>query len=78
MILRFSSGSLTPSSAFKNRSDASTTVKFTPSSRKAVSTSCGFTHAQQAVIDEDGGELIADGSVQEETQSARVHPARYP
>ena len=61
MILRLASGSVTPASADRNRCSASTRMTRTPRcSREGLHHLVAFVQAQQAVIDEHAGELIAD------------------
>ena len=61
MILRFSSGSITPASARTNRSAASTTFSRTPGGGDVVSLDLfGLPGPKQPMIDEHAGELVTD------------------
>ena len=74
---RFSSGSATPSSRARNRSCACDVDE-----RHVEVAAEGLHHllrlvlAQQAVVDEDARELVADGLVHEERRDRRVDAAR--
>ena len=73
---RFSSGSVTPSRRARNRSSASTwtsgTWKWLP---EGLDDLRGLVLAQQAVVDEDAGELVADRLVDEQRGDRRVDAA---
>ena len=76
MMRRFFSGSSTPARRFRNSSAASTawTRKWKRSRRKVITRS-GLVATQDAVVDEDAGELVADGAVQQRRDHGRVDPA---
>ena len=66
MILRLASGSATPSSAAKYSSAASTRITLHAHVLgQGVHDLVAFLAAQQAGVDEDAGELVADGLVQQ-------------
>ena len=76
MILRFCSGSVTPASAARNRSAASTTLSLIPGGRDVVALDLlGLARAQQPVVDEHAGELVADGPVHQRRRHRRVDAA---
>ena len=61
MRMRFVSGSVTPASCARKRSDASTCTSGTWKWSPNVSTTCSASScAQQAVVDEDARQLVAD------------------
>ena len=76
MVLRLSSGSVTPRSPARKRAPASTAIE-----RNVVVAAEEIDHlarlvlAQQTVIDEDAGELIADRLVDEERRDGRIDAA---
>ncbi len=77
MILRLSSGSVTPASAPKKRSPAFTWMRSTPNWRRNVSSTCSASpDAHQTGVDEDAGELVADGLVDERGGHRRVDATR--
>jgi hypothetical protein len=79
MILRFSSGSRTPASASRKRSWASTTLRLTPGRGHEVAFDLlGLALAEQAVVDEHAGELVADGALHERGGDGGVDPAGQP
>ena len=76
MILRFCSGSATPASAARNSLLASTWITFTPRfSAKVCITCSAFVQAQQAVVHEHAGQLIADGAMDQRRRHRRIHAA---
>ena len=75
MILRFSSGSRTPSSASRKIFDASTTLR-TPGRRHEVALDLlGLALAQQSVVDEHTGQLVTDRPLHERRRDRRVDAA---
>ena len=77
MRLRFSSGSVTPASLARKRSCACTCTSGTWKRSSNVSTTCvGLVVAQQAVVDEDARQLVADGLVHEQRRDRAVDAAR--
>ena len=79
MILRFCSGSVTPASAARNRSAASTTLQPDAGRRDVVLLDLlGLARPQQPVVDEDAGELVADGPVHQRRRDRRVDAAGQP
>ena len=79
MILRFSSGSVTPASASRNCSRASTTCRSTPvAATKSRSTCSASPCAQQAVVDEHAGEPVADGPLHQRRGDRGVDAAGQP
>ncbi len=76
MILRLRSGSVTPLSRCRNSREASSycslILKWRPKTSRTTSASRA---AQQAVVDEDAGELVADGLVQQRRRHAGIHAA---
>ena len=76
-ILRFSSGSATPASRERNRSlglDVHERHLEVPAER--LDDLLGLVLAQEAVVDEDARELVADRLVDEERRDGRVDAAR--
>jgi hypothetical protein len=65
MRLRLVSGSVTPASCARKRSLASTATMLRPSLSRRFFWTLEFVFAQDAVVDEDAGELAADGLVDE-------------
>ena len=75
MASRFFSGSLIPASAAKNSLRASTTSTATPRPRTRHHPP-GVLLAHQAVLDEDGPQLLAERPVAEHGDGRGVDPAR--
>ncbi len=76
MVLRFSSGSMTPSSRSKKRSAARTWISSMPWWRWKVSTTWSPSpSAHQAGVDEHARQLVADGPVHQGGGHRRVDPA---
>ena len=79
MILRFSSGSVTPASASRNCWRASTIFSDTP---VAATKSCldllGLAGPQQAVVDEHAGQLVAHRALHQRRRDRRVDTAGQP
>ena len=62
--LRLTSGSVTPRIESRNRSDASTWIRFIlNASRNVWTTDSASPFPQDAVVDEHARELVADGAV---------------
>ena len=79
MIFRFRSGSVTPASAARNLSDASSqTSGRCMTLGEALPDLCGLVHPQQAVVDEDAREAVADRPVREQRRHRRIHAAAQP
>ena len=77
MILRFCSGSVTPCSAARNRSAASTwQQRHLEVVVERLDDLLGLVLAQHAVVDEDAGEPVADRAVHEQRGHGRVDAAR--
>ena len=77
MMRRFCSGSVTPASAARNRSAASTwTQRHVEVVVERLDHLLGLVLAQEAVVDEDARELVADGAVDEQRRDGRVDAAR--
>ena len=76
MMRRFCSGSVTPASAARNRSAASTwTQRHLEVVVERLDHLLGLVLAQQAVVDEHARELVADGAVDEQGRHRRVDAA---
>ena len=76
MILRFASGSVTPRSAPRNASDASTTRRLDARRRHEVLLDLlGLALAQQPVVDEYAGQPVTDGALDERGRDRGVHAA---
>ena len=76
MILRFSSGSDTPASAVQEPLRASTTTSDDPGGGHEVLLDLlGLALAQQPVVDEHAGQLVADRPLHERGGHRRVHAA---
>ncbi len=76
MRMRFVSGSVTPASCARKRSEASTCTSGTWKWSPNVSTTCSASPcAQQAVVDEHAGQLLADGAVHEQRGHGGVDAA---
>ena len=79
MILRFCSGSVTPASASRSRSGGVDDLEPDPRRCHEVGLDLlGLALAQQSVVDEDAGEVVADGPVHERGGHRGVEPAREP
>jgi hypothetical protein len=77
MILRFCSGSLTPASAFEERlARVDGDQAHAGGGHVVVLDLLALALAQQAVVDEHGDELVADGLVHERRRDGRVDAAR--
>ena len=76
MIVRFSSGSSTPASASRNRSDASTVIELDAEVRAERSLDLlALVKTKQSGVDEDARELIADRAMHERRRHRRVDAA---
>ena len=76
MIIRFSSGSVTPASASRKRSSALTWIRSTAKWERKVSLDLfRLAEPEQPVVDEDAGELVADRRVDEGGGHRRVDSA---
>ena len=79
MILRFSSGSLTPASASRNCFWASTTCRVDAGGGDEVALDLlGLALAQQAVVDEDAGQPVADRALDDRRGDGGVDAAGQP
>ena len=79
MILRLVSGSVTPASASRNCSAASTVTRWTPvAATKSRSTCSRLARAQQPVVDEHAGQLVADGPLHQRGGHRGVDAAGQP
>ena len=79
MILRFSSGSATPSSASKKRSAAFTRITLICMCSANVSmTWSPSLWRSKPMVDEHAGQLVADGLVQQRRDHRRIDAARQP
>ena len=77
MILRFCSGSVTPRAPSRKRSRASTATRFRWKLSRNVATTCSASPcAEQAVVDEDAREPVAERLVAEDRGDRRVDAAR--
>ena len=76
MILRFSSGSVTPSSrSRKFVGGIDIDQRHAEMAREDLLHQLGFAQAQQSVVHEDRGELIADRLVDQRRRHRRIDPA---
>ena len=79
MILRFSSGSMTPASASRKRFVGVDDVQVDAGRGDEVALDLlGLALAQQAVVDEDAGELVADRALHERRRDRGVDAAGEP
>jgi hypothetical protein len=78
MRRRFSSGSSTPSSRFRNCSRASTTTRCAPRWRRNARSTPSARLSAAAVVDEDAGELVADRAVHERAATDESTPPDRP
>ena len=77
MMRRLRSGSVTPARAWTKRAAASDTTSGIPSAcRKTDSTSSHSPCAEQAVVDEDAGQPVAEGAMDQGGGDGGVHTAR--
>ena len=78
-IVRFSSGSVTPASRVRKRSCAAHVhERHVEVAAERLDHLLGLVRAQQAVVDEDAGELVADRLVHEQRRDRRVDAAGEP
>jgi hypothetical protein len=75
MILRLRSGSVTPLSLERNSFEAFSYCNLILKCRRKLAHDLRLARAQQAVVDENAGELVADGLVQQRRRHARIHAA---
>ena len=76
IALRFSSGSVTPARRARKRSRASTWIeRDVEVAAEGLHDLRGLVLAQEPVVDEDAGELVADGLVHEQRGHGGVDPA---
>ena len=75
MILRFCSGSMTPASRSRNSVDASTKTSGSCSRSKRLRICAASFEPQDAVVDEDAGQLVADRAVNDQRRDRRVDAA---
>ena len=76
MILRLRSGSLSPFSASRKRSSALTRITLHAHVlRERLHHLVAFAEAQQAVIDEHAGQLLADRTMQQRADDGRIDAA---
>ena len=79
MILRFCSGSATPASAAGTRRPHRRGSTLTPRwRREGLHHLLGLVQAQQAVIDEDAGQLVADRAMEQRRRNRRIDAAGQP
>ena len=75
-ILRFSSGSTTPRSRVRNRSLASTKTRLhAKCATEDIAHQISLAEAQQAVVDKDRGQAVADRAVDERRRHRRIDAA---